>query len=276
MRSNSKFILITILVFICYGVKGQQTADTLALIKTFDKVMAFIKQPYLYYTTSSKLSSEPVLSVQDTMLFTSTCYKQFTDLYYSNNSDETFIEDSLFIKINHQRKTVWISKVDAANKEKLTNNTTNLKQLQDMMRKRYTISKLETDKAGIAKLQFVSTQAINGLLTTTTTLILDYEVASYLPKAIEMVINIRQPLTDELAAMIKSQNMHENELVKVIDGNKYILRKQTMFTVFTTIETDKSVVSKMPKWNDVLDFNAVTKAYTSKGVLANYTITKMF
>lgn len=269
-----KFILVGLVVFSA-RLQAQSAADSVALVKDFNKVMSFIKQPYLYYTTSSWLTSEPILSEQDTLHFKGTCYKQSSDLYYFSANDEIFFQDSFYIKINHQRKTLWVSKIDLPNKEKLTNATMNFKHLQDVMLKHYRVKQLATESATTAKLQFINSQYINNI-TTTTTVLLEYNIANYLPTMIEMEIYIQQPITEDILALMKEQHLDENKLVQVVDGNKYVVRKQKMHTVFTTIESGKAVAIKIPDWKTVVDYNIHTKVFTGKAALANYTVTQMF
>jgi len=111
MKSKHSF-LILLLVF-CQPCFCQEKTDTAAMIKEFKKVMEFTRQPFVYVTTTTTVQSQPVLDAQDTLRTQGVFYKNETDLYYSTGQEEMYLQDSLLVQVNHDRKTIWISRNDA-------------------------------------------------------------------------------------------------------------------------------------------------------------------
>jgi len=58
---RSKKYLFVLLIALGQKAYSQRSSDTAALVKEFTKVMAFTVQPYLYYTTVTKMDTRPLM-----------------------------------------------------------------------------------------------------------------------------------------------------------------------------------------------------------------------
>jgi len=271
---NKHSFLILLLVF-CQTAFSQQAADTAALIKEFKKVMAFGEQPYVFYTTATKLESEPVLEAQDTATMNGMFYKNETNLYYKCGPEETYLQDSLLIEVNQQRKTIWVSRVDMPSKEKLNTMPFSNKQLQGMMRKNYTIQKSITGNH-MTKLSLETKQVAGGSAVISTRTALLFTEKDHIPQQVDIEMRMEQPANDEMIEQIKSQGVDERKLIQLINGQRYLIRMQKMSVVFESISNTKQKAMQIPLWQNILDFDAVKQSYTGKGVYAEYAVTKTY
>jgi hypothetical protein len=186
-----------------------------------------------------------------------------------------YLQDSFLIQVNQKRKTIWISKVDVASKEKMNVLPVNDKQVQELFRKKYTIqqSALNRDES---RLYFVTKQNADSSTTVTTNIVLEYSHKDYLPKLMQMEIHMQQPLSDDLLTALKNDNIDDTKLIQIIGGEKYLVRTQKVSVVFSEINNTKQKAMQMPLWKDILDFRETEQEFTAKGVYEGYEVTKMF
>ena len=98
---------------------AQRTQDTAAMIAALGKVMQFSVRPNLSFTVQTDVTLDPVIAAPDSSEHaTGTFYKHNDDLYYGNGRQETYLQDSLIVRIDHMRRTIDVGKVDVASKKK--------------------------------------------------------------------------------------------------------------------------------------------------------------
>lgn len=272
--SYRKYFFIVLLA-LCQAVYGQQKADTAALVKEFYRVMNFSVQPYVYYTTFSTMESDPVLEQKDTISMQGEFYKNQTDMYYRNGPDEVYLQDSLLIQVNNDRKTIWVSRVDMASKSKLNSLPMGSKQLLEIMRKQYTMQQTMMG-GGMARVSLETKQLAGRSTVVTSTMNLDYTVADHLPRAMNIEMRMLQPADDEMVEQIKSQGVDETKLIQVIDGKRYLVRRQKVNTAFTNINNTAEKAGQMPSWKNMLLFNSADQSFSAQGSVAAYEVTKTF
>jgi hypothetical protein len=270
-----KAILYIMLSALCQTAFCQSATDTAALVKEFRKVMNFATQPYLHYTTVTQMQAQPVIEAADTATTQGVFYKNQTNIYYLNGAEEIYLEDSLLVRINNNRKTIWLSKVDMASKEKMNSSPVSSKQFTELMRKKYTIQKSATNNRN-GFLRFESKEN-TGISSAVSTIIgLEYDEKNYLPRNIQVSISMQQPATDEMISSIKNQGIEENKLIQLINEKKWLVRSQTAITTFKSISNKKESVLQMPSYKQILDFNIIEQIYTAKGKYSEYELTKTF
>lgn len=251
---------------------GQSSTDTAALVKEFNKVMSFAVQPYLYYKTVMKMESAPVLQSEDTVSNIGTFYKNQNELYYNNGQEEMFLEDSLLVQINNERKTIWISKVDVSSKEKMDVLPLSNKHLQELFRKKYSITKRVTED-GNCNLTFEARQNTHESADINSRISLEYNQQTLLPKTMGLEIQIQQAVDDEILSALKNEGRDVNAVLQTINGVKYVVRKQLVSVQFENIDTSKEKAQQIPSWRDRLDF---TTDFAGKGIYKDYELTKTF
>ena len=272
---KNKHYLLLMFLAVCQTGLCQEKTDTAAMVKEFKKVMEFGAQPYLYYSTVSTMESEPVIDAQDTATMNGVFYKNGTDFYYKSGPEEVYLQDSLMIQVNQERKTIWVSRVDMASKEKLNAMQTGNRQLNELMRKNFTIQKASMGNH-IAKLSFEAKQMAGRSAVISTRAGLLFTEKEHLPQQLEIEMRMRQPANDEMIAQIKDQGVDDKKLIQLINGQQYLVRMQKMTVAFENISTAKEKVLRMPVWKDILDFNVEEQNYTGKAAYAEYEITKTF
>ncbi len=253
----------------------QAVTDTGALIKEFNKVMSFTVQPYLYYTTVTRLSASPVMNAEDTMRLQGVFYKNGNDLYYSNGQEETYLQDSLYIQINSERKTIWISKVDMDSKDKLNVLPLSNTGLQEIFRRNFSVVKTIAAN-NISRLSFETKQKTSGRSIISTVIGIEYTSNDHIPKRMDMETSIQETAAPELQAALKEENINIAPLMQTIDGIQYLVRKQQVIIEFDNIDNARVKAMQLPSWKDKLQLNAITAEYNGKGIYKDYEVTKTF
>jgi hypothetical protein len=253
----------------------QQTTDTAALIMEYNKVMSFTAQPYIHYTTLTQLGASPVLQSQDTASMYGEFFKNNTEIYSNNVREEMYLQDSLMVSINNDRKTIWLNKVDVDTKQRMNVITAFGKEVQEIMKRNYIISKQVTsDNTG--RIVFETRKPKSSIAINNTRITVAYDNKTFLPQDINIEISMKEPVDEEMLATLKEEEVDEKKLVQEIDGVKYLIRKQSMHIQFINIKNEKEVVVQMPSYTSCLDYNAITQEYAGKGKYKDYEVTKLF
>jgi hypothetical protein len=253
----------------------QQEADTAALILEYNKVMSFTAQPYMHYTTVTKLGASPVLQSQDTASLMGEFFKNGTDIYSNNVKEEVYLQDSLMVSISNDRKTIWLNRVDVSTKDRMNVINPFGKEVQEIMRRNYTISKFSPDDR-TSQLVFETRKPGGNAATRHTRITVEYDNKLLLPRKIDIEISIKEPVNEEDIAALKEEEVDEKQLLQEINGSQYLVRKQSMHIQFTSINNDKETVIQMPWYKSCLDYNEVTQEFTGKGKYKDYEVTRLF
>ena len=273
-KINYTILALLLLAFHTHEVISQSNADTVKLVNEYSKVMAFSLQPYLYYHISTKMSSLPVFSEQDTATLEGEYFKNQQDVYSNNGQEELFIQDSFLIRINQQRKTILINKVNIASKKTMDVSPFDNRQLEQLFIKKFTITK-SILKDSISRFDFVAKQQV-GNNAASTSVVLEYNTKNNLPAMMEVKARMQQPLDDDILLQLQREHISEDKLVQVIEGKSYLVRTQQIHVAYSNISNAKEAVTKMPRWNSILDFDTASKEFTAKGVYKEYEITTTF
>jgi hypothetical protein len=275
MMNNIKSIFSFLLLLFPALAYCQQATDTAALILEYNKVMSFTAQPYIHYTTLTKLSANPVLLSQDTASLMGEFFKNNTDIYSNNVKEEMYMQDSMMVSISNDRKTIWLNKVDVDTKDRMNVISPFGKDVQEIMKRNYAISKSSPDD-NTGRIVFETRRPQTSVAVSNTRITIEYDSKSYLPRNINIDISMKEAIDEETIAALKEEEVDEKKLVKEINGVKYLVRSQSIYILFTAIKNDKENVMQMPSYNTCLDYNAVTQEFTGKGKYKDYEITKLF
>jgi hypothetical protein len=275
MVRKTGILIVAVCCIMIQAGYAQSNKDTTAMIKEFNKVMSFALQPYLHYTTITHMDALPVLEERDTARIYGIFFKNETNLYYKNGQDEIYLQDSLLVQINDNQKTIWIRKVDMSTRDNLNVSPLGNKKMQDLFRKGYTIGKSIIDDSRM-RMNFEAKQPVGTGAGITTQIGLEYQRDSYQPLLMDMNIKMQEPASDELLAALKTEGINDDRLVQVIDGNKYVIRKQQVSISFSGIDTSKEKAMQMPDWKTKLQYNESNGEFVGKGTYSEYEITKTF
>lgn len=267
--------LVALFLLMSVSAQSQKGADTAALLKEFNKVMAFTSQPYLYYATITRMMADPIIESQDTLTMKGEFYKSNTEIYSNDGRSEMYLQDSLMIEVNNDRKAIWVRKVDVATKANLNLLPVSSKEIIEQFKKSYNISKLSVSE-DVSRLNFVEKKPQFSTSATTTFIAVEYSEKTWLPKSIEITIELKQPASEEAIEAIKAEGLDEAALIKTINGEKQLVRSQKVSIVFTTIDNDKEKLAKMPSYQSNLGYDAATADFKGKGKYRDYEVTKTF
>jgi hypothetical protein len=277
--SFKKYIIIIILAasyLHTYAQSAPKKADTTAMINNFNKVMGFATQPYLYYSSITKMQATPILQAEDTMSLRGEYYKNETNLYSSSAKEDMYIEDSFYIEINHSRKSIWVSKVNVETKKKMNQMPLDRKDIQDLFRKSYTISQTEVNN-NTSKLNFETVQNIDSISKIVMQIQLQYDNKKYLPQALIMDVYAKQQVAEENVQQLKDQGTDTKQLIQTEGEYIYMVRTQKMTMTFEKIDNSKEKAMQIPSWKTKLDYNAATNEFTIKDAkYSEYEITKTY
>lgn len=275
MSMKFKKWLLYFLIVINISSFSQTTEDTAGLATEFGKLMSFANQPCLYYTTLTRINSTPVLEAQDTASYHGVFYKNHSDMYYNNGREELYLEDSLMIQINHDRKSIWISKVDIASKDRMNGMPVNNSQVQELFRKKYTITKSRLS-SNTSRFDLIARQNRTTSTAVTTTIGLEYETKNHSPLLMEIMMQMQQPVTDETYTLLINENPEHRKLLQISGGINYLVRAQNIIVTFVDFNNTKEAAGKMPSWKQILDYNDAVKEFTAKALYTDYEVTKTF
>jgi hypothetical protein len=223
----------------------------------------------------TKINSEPILQSEDTLTSNGLFYKNKTNMYWLNGDEESFLADTLLIQINHIQKTIWISRVNRSEKEKLNAMDIPNKQFQQLIRRNFSMQKT-TVNIEVNRLSFIAKQLTARNAVMSSLISLDYNINKQIPIKIEMDIRLQQPLSDEMVADFRTRGTNESKLIGNIDGKNYLMRRQVMTMKFSDISNSEEKARRMPSWNNVLDYHTEDQLFTAKEKYADYEITKTF
>lgn len=266
---NKRNLLITMLTVFSMNMSMGQ--DTASMIKDFNKVMSFSVVPYLYYSTTTTISSNPVMDKEDTLKTQGEFYKYENDLFYKNENEEIYLQDSFYIRVNHKRKEIWVSKVDVGSKEKMNKIPLANKELQALFRKSFTISKELLDK-DTDRLNFESKQYFDSVSMVLVNIGLKYAGKTFIPQLLEMNITMKQAVDDIQLLQLRESGIP----VQLIGERNYFTKTQNVLVTFSAVSNEQRKAKQMPGWRSVLDFNSQQNEFTVHAGYEDYEITKTF
>jgi hypothetical protein len=273
MNKKNNILLLTLLALPLISF-CQQATDTAAIIKAYTKVMAFTSEPYLYYHSITKMDAMPVLEQRDTATLVGDFYKDSMAIYSNSGVEEMYLQDSLMLQINNDRKTIWISKVEASTQKQSPMPIGN-KEIQSLLNQHYLISQIALN-SHTNKIVFESHKRNDSTTKTYTNISLEYDPNTFLPQSMLILASMKQPMSEEMLTSLKEQQVDETKLVKEINGVKYMVRTQQMLISFMGIENNKDKIQKMPSYRTCVMYNKEKDAFNGQGKYEDYEVTKLF
>lgn len=273
-KMSTRLFLFGLMLMCGRPVMAQKKTDTAELIKDFNRVMSFSVQPYLYYTSLTSLFSEPSVTATDTaILMHNRFYKLKDDLYYGNEQEETFLQDSLLIQISHVRKTIQLNKVDIASKAKLDVMPLQKTDIQKLLREHYTLSQSVENGDTI---QLLIRQQSRPGLSDNMVVQLSYMRKTFLPLEMKMIVSAKQKATGEMISQLAAQGVNTDKMVENIGGEPYLVFSQTADTQFTDIKLSEEQAEQMPRWKEEVAYDGNQKTFTGKGICEGYEVIQAF
>lgn len=269
LRTFLRRMIVTIIAVAIFT--GVQSQDKASLIKEFNEVMSFSVQPYVHYITHTTMEASPVLQPADTLSDTGEFYKNGNDIYYRSSNEEMFLEDSFFIRINNEKKAIWISKVDVTSKDKMNLLPLSHGKIQKLFEKEYAVSKIAVNKES-SRLNFNPSQSFSAI---TTNIGLQYSNKNKTPELLQLTVSMKQPASDETVKQVKSSGK-EKQLIQVIDGLPYLVRRQSVTIRFEDVDYSKEKAMQIPSWKSRIGLNQADGVFTGKDKYSDYEITKTF
>jgi hypothetical protein len=251
--SNKKY-LIPFLLATGLSTHAQHYTDTGALIKEFDKVMAFAVQPFLCYTSTTTLRyGSRGNATNDGHILHGHFFKMNDDLYVGNEQEEMYLQDSLMIRVNHPRKTIQLNRVDFASKKRMDILPLKKMDMQKMLREHYTIAAMP-DEGDTGRILIRSREGGNSGHSVGMEMFLQYTRQMHLPLLMEITIFLPQ------------QNA----------GSTTDMLTQTVSIRFGTIGMTKEQAVQMPLWKEKIAYDDSTGTFTGIGPYDGYELIKTF
>lgn len=255
---------------------AQRVSDTTAVIREFNEVMGFAVQPYLYYTSVTSLLTGPLMDRADTgALLHGVFYKNGDDLYYGNEQEESFWQDSLMININHRRKTIRVSKVDVASKKKMDLLPLKKMDAQKLLREHYTISRLPA-RGDTEYIVVRSQEGRQSLRIAGTEMLLSYTKKEHLPLLMQVTMRVRQQETGGVTEALRAKGFDVAKMTEEKEGAHFLVMDQTAAVRFNSIEMTKDKALEMPSWKEKISYDALQGSFSGKGECAGYEVVKTF
>lgn len=273
MINPLKIITIILLASFTQNAQSQTAAETAKMADNFSKVMAFTQQPYLHYRTVTKMTALPVLEQKDTATLMGEFFKNRDDFYSNNGMEEVFIQDSFLVRVNHERKSIWISKVDIASKKRFDILPVNSKQLEALFLKNYAITSTILNDS-ISRMDFIAKQKDDKA--SSATIRLEYNIKKSLPTIIELKATLRQPADEAILATLNKEHIDSTKLIKIIDGTSFLVRTQQKHIAFEDIDNAPETATKMPSWKTVLEFDTANNEFVATASYKEYEVTQTF
>jgi hypothetical protein len=270
------FLVFALLLTISQAGTAQRSADTTAVIREFNDVMAFSVQPYLHYTSVISMRTGPMAPSADTgRILHGSFYKYDNDLYYGSEQEEMYLQDSLMIKVDHRHKTIQVSKVDVATKKNMDLVPLKKMDQQKLLRSHYTISK-RPDEGDTASIVIRSQAAMNVGQSRGEEILMEYTKQGHLPLLMQITVRIREQESDQVKNILKSSGFDVQQMKEDMGGQPSLVMTQTASVQFGAMETTREAAMQMPLWKEKLFYDPVSGSYSGKGDYSGYRIIKTF
>lgn len=249
---------------------AQSVRDTTAMLKQLAAVMSFNTRPYVYLQTTSTVVMEPVLHQATDSLgdIKGEVYKVGNEVYSSSGRTETFIQDSLYLTIDHERRTVRVRVVDMASKKKLSESLLKRVDVQETVRGRYTISRFRPQNGAIR-----FSLAARDTAKAHTTISIDCDASTNLPLLMTVEIWMEKPLDGKTKTWLEQQPNYSPALIVQKNGRDYWAMRQVARTTFDRISFQPQANgAKMPLWTERLAYETDKNGFVGIGRCKDYEI----
>jgi hypothetical protein len=256
------------------NVNAQTVRDTVGLVKEFNRVMSFAAKPHVHFRSQLSVSGGPGIKPADAGPRHGEFYKVGDDLYYGNEEQEVFLQDSLMITIDHSRHAIQVSKVEVSTKSKLDLLPLGRSHLQKLFREHYTIRRDTVN--GDTAVFLVRSQEGRDFMGSSTQLKVFYSRSTLRPYNLEATLFFQQPATAEALQLLGQRGINGEKLVQVRNGTRWLVLSEMMSMQVLDMNEDEQVAEQMPLWTQKIDYDAAGQVFHGKGALADYEVIKTF
>lgn len=262
-------------MFISHFGAGQKSADTTDLIAELGDVLAYSRRPDIRLLTETKLSASPILYPTDTAFLKGEFARFEGRIYSSNGNDELFVEDSIMVQVNKERKSIWLTKINP-----------------DLYSGDYQFNKIDKSVLkGIRDGRLIRKSAIDNKRSKFTVedkqdtiqaasvfnkLEVLYNNQTKLPEKILITVSMQENLDDNMREIISEECLDSTALIKSFNGKRVVVRQQTMEIKFSSVENYNPKNKNCPLRSAVVQYNAVKDQYMAIGVYRDYEVRKLF
>jgi hypothetical protein len=276
--NNSLFKIATLFLLLATGwpASAQHFRDTLAVIRQLNDVMAFAAQPYVYYSSTTTLRAGPMRNVMDTgMVLHGKLYKVGDDFYYGTEAEEMLVQDSLMIRINHDRKEITVQRLDMTTKKNIDLLPLKKVDMQRLLRNRYLISELSgSGDTGVITIQSHDNKEMTRLQSSE--MRVEYRKENHYPVLIQITTRMRQDGTEQAREMLRSEGFDVERMQAKFNGLPCFVVNQTSTVRFDELSIDKEQAQHMPRWKEKLVYDQRSGQFSGMGHCTGYTVKKMF
>lgn len=265
--------LVKVLYFLLFALSVQAQTDSIEILNNFTKVMSFAQQPFVTYQMDMNIKSSPDLS--KTVSSHKGVYKKNgTSVYFNNGIEEILVKDSLMLRVNHDRKSIWVSKMNKEQLNNLTGGTPDINQIAALMQKRYKVSQSAENEFENKIILETENNVYEGQ---SVKMFVRYNNLNKTPSQIQFEFGTKEELTDELMAMIKeSDAIDPTNLIVKEGGIQYIQFKQIIETNIKNISFELADVSVMPVWNEYIIIDQEKGEMTGAKQFSAYEVTRLY
>lgn len=267
-----KMICCTCVLFLFLAGNAQSPKDTLAWIEDVQKVMSFLDRPKVAYHADLRLSSTPVLDSQDTLASTADYFKDGSTFSYRSDIEEVYQEDSLLVEVNHQRKSIWLSRSGNGTAQSVSGGFG--QKVRAMLAQRYSVQREQRGENTIV--MTILPKVVNTASPYRSKMVLEYDRQSELPRRIDITISMEAQASDEMIEDFKARGVAVESMLREVNGDHYLVREQTMSLRFGKITELDSELQKAPKLAGRVKQNPATGAFMGVGTIQDYEITQTF
>jgi hypothetical protein len=274
-----RILIIAIFLTACLASSSdahcQKRSDTTAIIHEFNKVMAFAVQPYLSYTSIMTLRSGPLAAADTGRVLHNQFYKLQDDLYYGNEEEEVFLQDTLLVQVNHHRKSINLGLVDAAFRKKMDVLPLQKMDMQRLLRSHYTIMQ-EPDEGDTACITMRSEDPTGLQRVAGSEIRIRYIRQTHLPVLMAVMLRMRQPVSSQGVDMLKQKGFDVAKMVEDQGGKQSLITTENLSVRFGAIADTREDAMKMPSWKDRIAYDPVKQHFSGKGGWEDYEVVKTF
>jgi hypothetical protein len=257
-------------------VHAQHVRDTVNVIRDFNDVMAFTIQPYVYFSSTTSLMTGPMRNGRDSITrLHGKFYKLGEDMYYGTEAEELFLQDSLLVRIDHNRKTITVQRLDMTTKKNIDLLPLKRPDLQKLLRAHYMIG--ETPAGGdTAVISIRSQPGIMRAPRRSSEMRIEFKKDSHLPLFMEVLMRVPQEGSEQTAYLLKQQGFNVDKMKDTLNGVLCFVMNETAAIQFDEVAATREQAMQMPLWTGKLSYNRNANQFTGTGTCAGYAVTKTF
>lgn len=255
------FLLITALLFLLlsfnYTVKAQSKKDTANWIAEFKELFSFGVSNNIKYTLHTSFNANPVLDKADTLQVFTTYMRKENLVYYKNNFEEMYLNDSLLVTIDHEQKQIKIEQLKQGDFEKLSIVNVNTKLFTNLLKDRFTISKKQIGSDSV-KYELVSKDSVIQNKDNFSKIEVYNLLGQKVPLNLTFSSSQKMPLQAQDIAQLKQMDNKIEKQYVVFEGETFLQRNQQMKWFFTSFSNNVQAID-VPAYSSKISLQSFTK-----------------